>query len=117
DGYGTEPFHNAGVLQKSAGTGTTTIYTYLDNSGTVHAMSGTIQCTGGNNLGGSFRADASGAIYLGGAVTVSNTPNFQGPGPVLITGSVILNQFTGSLTLNGGNTVAGTIATNGTLNI
>jgi hypothetical protein len=42
----TERFHNAGVFQKSAGTGTTTVSVSLNNSGAVRAESGTIQFTG-----------------------------------------------------------------------
>jgi hypothetical protein len=117
DIYNDTEFHNAGVLQKDTTTGTTTFSIYLNNSGSVHAESGTIQFVGGSDLGGSFQADASGAIYFGGSLTISITPNFQGPGPVQFNGaSVLLNNFAGNLTLNG-DSVSGTIATNGVLNI
>src|ERR1019366_391231 len=81
-------------------------------------------------LGGSFQAGASGAIYFGGfpvdyygaaslpPLTISTTPNFQGPGPVqIINANVLLNNFAGNLTLNAGDILAGNIATNGVLNI
>jgi len=115
--YNLVHFHNAGVLRKSAGTGTNTSYIYLNNTGTVHAESGVVQFTGGSDLGGSFQADTGATIYFaGGSYTLSSTPtNFLGPGAVQITGGfVTLNAFVGALDIYSA-VVSGTLS--GTLNM
>ena len=116
-GGGLAQFQNAGTVIKSTGSGTTSFDIPFDNSGSVQAQGGTIQFNVSSDLGGSFQASAIGAIYFGGTLTISTTPNFQGPGPVQITGaSVLLNNFAGNLTLNG-DRISGVIATNGVLNL
>ena len=116
-------FHNAGLLRKSTGTGTTTISAYCDNSGTVQAQSGTIQFNGGATLGGSFQADANAAIYFsGGTLTLNGSPDFEGPGQVGIGGGTpMLNGvLSGTFNWYGGGLAAGsalTVASNGVLNI
>ena len=52
-GYGFEVFQNAGTVRKSAGGGLTSVYVALTNTGLVDAQSGTIQFSGGGNIGGS----------------------------------------------------------------
>ncbi len=111
-------FQNAGTVSKSAGSGTTSFNVFFANSGSVQAQNGTIDFNDGSDLGGSFQAGASGAIYFaGGTVSLSTTPEFQGPGLVRITGaSVLLNDFTGVVNLYGAS-VSGQIAQGGTLNL
>ena len=120
--YGYEEFHNAGLLLKTAGTGTTSFNVYLDNSGSVQSQNGTIQFNYGSNLGGSFQADTTGAIYFqGGSFNLNGPVNFQGPGPVGIAGGVELNgTLSGTLNWYGASLSAGsalTVATNGVLNL
>ena len=91
-----EQFHNAGVVQKDTTTGTTT-FIYFNNTGTVHAESGTINFTHGSDLGGTFQADSGAAInFNAGSFVLSSAPNFQGPGLVQITGGNV--AVTGTLT-------------------
>ena len=48
---GGEFFNNAGMLRKSSGSGWSTVGVWLDNSGTVDALSGIIKITGGGESG------------------------------------------------------------------
>ncbi len=113
-------FHNAGTLRKDVATATSTISVFLDNSGTVQTKTGTLAFSSGSNLGGTFQADSGAAIiFSGGTFVLSTPPNFQGPGAVQFTGgSLTLNAFTGSLTLNGISLVGqNTIAATGIINL
>jgi hypothetical protein len=118
--YGSEVFHNAGVVQKDTTTGATSFNVYLNNTATVHAESGTINFNSGSDLGGVFHADTGAAIYFsGGAYTLNGAPDFQGPGVVqFIAGNVTLNGLVGPLTLNGaGLSGQSTVTGTGTLNL
>ncbi len=113
-------FHNAGLLRKRTTSGATSFDVFLDNSGTVEAQSGAIYFALGSNLGGIFQADTGAAIaFNGGNFTLSSPPNFQGSGTVqLTTGNLTLNQFTGTLTLDGIGLVGqNTVAAAGTINL
>ncbi len=96
-------FHNAGLVRKRITTGATTFNGFMDNSGSVQALTGTINFAGGATLVGSFQANSSAAInFTSGTYTLSSPPNFQGPGNVQMTGgNLTLNAFTGNFTLNG----------------
>ena len=94
---------------------------YLVNSGTVQAQSGTIEFSGGSDLGGTFQADEDGAIYFdGGNFDISSTlSNFHGSGLIELVGgaSVTLTNFAGTFDLDGAS-LAGqsTLAGRSTLN-
>jgi hypothetical protein len=60
-------FHNAGLVRKSAGAGTTTVSVLFTNTGTVEGQTGTLSFTGGY----SSASSANLAISLGGAVSGS----------------------------------------------
>ena len=49
-GAGTFNITNSGIIRKSAGTGATTIYPPVTNSGTIDASSGTLEVADGKNL-------------------------------------------------------------------
>jgi hypothetical protein len=95
-GTGYEQFHNAGLLAKTGGSGTTTFTVYLDNTGgTVQAQVGTIQFANGSNLAGSFQATVTVTAidFTGGNYNWNGTANFQGNvqitgGNVTITGPI-----------------------------
>ena len=73
-------FNNSGTVQKSGGTGTTTLSTgnWVNNSGgLVRAQAGTINFSGPVNAGGTFTA-AGGALTLTGATTLASSVNFNG---------------------------------------
>ena len=123
-GYGQ--FHNAGLLRKSAGLGTSSINVLFDNSGAVEAQTGTIQFNGGGSLAGSFRADAGATINLAGYYTGS-WPEISGAGTIQFNGAsvtlepsfqggTITNLTLYGTTLLGSNTVSGTLTLlNGTV--
>src|SRR5262249_17974220 len=119
-------FNNGGLLEKTAGTGISTITAFLTNAGTVLATSGTLQFTGG----GLFAATGS-IIGKGGTVDF-NSGNFSlgsatagVGGGVLLDGFAVMNIAAGqTLTMagadtvnagNGGITGSGTLLTTGTV--
>ena len=121
NGFSSLTFNNAGTLMKSAGTGTSAIGGFsLNDSGTVEADSGTLSLTaGGSGTNGVVSANGAGIVSLSGNYSGS----FTGSG----TGTVLLDNFTGTgpsgatldfsgsvLQWNAG-TLAGTITNAGTL--
>ena len=79
-GTGGEIFHNAGALNQSDSTLSTTLTVYLDNTGGAVTAAGTLRFGVGSNLGGSFTATTIGAInFTGGNYFLSAVPpNFTG---------------------------------------
>jgi hypothetical protein len=79
DGY----VNNSGMIRKSAGAGTTSIYIVLSNTGgTIEAQSGTVnlQTVGGNSTGGVFKASNGAVVALSGTMTLTGT--YTGAGAV-----------------------------------
>ncbi|NCR71712.1 MAG: hypothetical protein GPI93_11170 [Microcystis aeruginosa LG13-12] len=139
---GNQPkLNNAGTLKKTAGTGTTTISTQLNNTGTVQVQTGTLNLTGGGSSSGNWNLSNGATLQLannytlqGGVVTgngtvIGNVANLtqinpgDGVGQLNITGNYNQNS---SATLNielGGNTnydklnITGNATLGGTLNI
>jgi hypothetical protein len=102
-------FTNAGVLSKTAGTGTTNIYAVVSNTGTITATSGTLELDAGGALNGTIGATGTGALALGGAgiftlggttQTISGALNLDG-GTISITAGKTLD-LTGSVGLSSG---------------
>ncbi len=119
---GAPQFHNAGLLCKVDVTGITDIWVAIDNSGIVDAQSGTIQFSGGGNLGGRLQAATSAALYFcGGNFVLMESQDFQGPGQVGGYGEpTFTGQLTGTLGLYGGTVAAAsnlTVASGGVLNM
>ena len=105
-GTGYEVFNNAGLLCKTNVSGTTTVYTYVNNTGggTVQAQIGTIQIAAGSNLGGTFQAVSGAAIdFTGGNYFWNGTAVFEGPGTVAITGGsvTVTSYITSPLAVSG----------------
>jgi hypothetical protein len=74
-GIGAMPtFNNAGLVQKSAGAGTTSIGANFNNSGTVNAQSGTLQVS-------NYQQTAGSTILSGGSLASGN--------PILINGGTL----------------------------
>jgi hypothetical protein len=131
---GSPTFFNAGSVTKTNTTGTTIIGTIFNNTGTVSAQSGTISFANAGILGGIFQAATNTDItFTAGSITI-NSPIFQGPGQVAITGGTVTvnstsagpfnlsgvnvsinKSFTGVLNYSGGN-LFGTSVLSGTLN-
>ena len=106
-------FQNAGLFRKSAGTGTTTISSFFNNTGAVQIQTGTVNFSGlltenpGSSLSGTWR----GNLTLSGTWTNDLT---------IASGAYLVGTNTMAATLNcAGGYVSGalTIATNGVLNI
>jgi hypothetical protein len=83
-------FANAGTFEKKAGTGTTQVISTFTNTGTVAALSGTLEFDGGGTLGGTLTG--AGAIAVG-----SNT--------VTLAAGVVINAT--ELVLDGGSITLG----------
>lgn len=83
-------FHNAGTLQKSSDSGTTTISVPVNNSGTLSASQGILLLSGGGNLGGRINAAGGATINLnGGTWTYSIPPSIPGAGLVELTAGTL----------------------------
>src|SRR6185437_11492340 len=89
-GGGAAYFANAGTVQKTAGTGTTTISVAFNNAGTVTAQTGIISFNGGGVIESNFIAAAGASIHFsGGAFRYSTVPVLTGPGAIQFTGGTL----------------------------
>ncbi|HEV2327686.1 MAG TPA: hypothetical protein VGY56_02730 [Verrucomicrobiae bacterium] len=83
-------FQNAGILEKSADTGITSIYIPVINSGSVTALQGTLDFYGGGPLAATFTANIGAAInFAGGGFTNSVPVTINGPGTVQLEGGTL----------------------------
>jgi hypothetical protein len=103
-------FKNAGTLQKSAGTGTTTISAPLVNTGTVDATSGTLSITGNDTATGAFTVETGAALsFNGGTQGLQANSSISGAGDVTFNGANL--TMLGSYTATGNTTVSnGTVS-------
>ncbi len=86
-GGGAPYFHNAGTVQKTAGTGTTTFAGTFNNGGNVVVQTGTINFNNGGTIESNFTAQAGAAIqFNGGAFSYGTVPVLTGPGAIRFTG-------------------------------
>src|SRR5205807_6944908 len=77
--------NNAGLLRKSAGTGSTTIGMALNNTGTVQVSSGTLNLSGGGSNSGSFTIGAGDTVNFSGSIYILQAGStFSGAGTVQI---------------------------------
>src|SRR5262249_41209995 len=100
---GTPAFNNAGTLKKSGGAGATGFSVALNNSGTVQALSGTL------NFVGTFTQTAGNTFLNGGSIQTSTQLNIQGG---TLTGS---GTITGNVANSGGAIAPGTAAATGAI--
>jgi hypothetical protein len=103
--YGYEFFNNQGLLEKTAGTGTTYIGVLATNTGMVETIEGTLNFNNGGSLGGIYTAGSGTALnFTSGNFTI-NAPVISGP--VAFTGGTLTlgNDATANLPLNGGTVV------------
>jgi hypothetical protein len=117
-------FTNAGLLTKTAGSGTSNVYAAVSSTGTITASSGTLELDAGGTLGGTIGATGAGALALGyGVFTLAGTTQ-------TITGALLLDGGTlsigtgktltlsGPVTLTGGDIAGpGTLSTTGTTTV
>ena len=103
--YDTATFSNAGLLEKTGGTGTSAIYAVMTNTGSIVAASGTLAFYSGGSFGGSL----SGAGYIafsGGTNTLTAT---AATANLLVNGGTLdvdINETVGSLAMSTGGTLA-----------
>ncbi len=103
--YDTATFSNAGLLEKTGGTGTSAIYAVMTNTGSIVAASGTMAFYSGGSFGGSL----SGAGYIafsGGTNTLTAT---AATANLLVNGGTLdvgINETVGSLAMSTGGTLA-----------
>src|SRR6202020_1000634 len=68
----TATFDNAGVLEKTGGTGVSAISAAVTSTGTILAASGTLEFDSGGSLGGSVETSGPGVIgFAGGTLTLA----------------------------------------------
>jgi hypothetical protein len=126
NGYGGTRayFHNAGILKKTAGTGTSTISLVFNNDGVVLAQTGTINFNTGGRIESAFSAAAGAKInFNGGTFSYNTPPTLSGPGLISFTGGTLtlLSDVVPNLQMTGGSLVLspafqGGVITNLTLN-
>ena len=104
-GGGSPYFSNAGVVQKSAGTGTTTISIPFNNSAAVSLGQGTLSLNGGGILEGTFTTANTTAVKLnGGNFTYSTSPAISGAGIFQLVGGnlALVSDVISNLQMVGG---------------
>ncbi len=105
-GDGDQPFNNAGLFRKSAGTGTSTITAQFNNQGgTVEVDSGTLQLpiqgVGGNqSTGGTFNVAAGAVLDLGDGQYFSGAYTGGGAGVVRLSQGTLYNGASTATVLN-----------------
>ena len=117
---GTPLFVNAGMLRKTAGTGTTTVSLPCANTGSVQVNSGTLILTLTDGTG-SFSAAAGTMLSVNGTATLAPGATITGAGNFTMTTGLLTNRGTfnvsGTNTFTGGTAVfaGGCTLTNNTL--
>jgi len=133
-----EVFSNAGTLRKSAGSGTTSFYPQILNTGSVDVESGMLAFENSGIIDGQFYAAAGTTNLFNGSFTSGNAPLLNGPGAFQFNGGTLtltkdvipnLQMLGGTLLLGpgfqggsitnltlSGMTLAGTNVVTGTLN-
>ena len=92
--YNVGTIINAGILRKSAGAGAATIQVPLNNSGTLNAQTGQIQCSGATTFNDGTVLSGDGTNAVSGNLTLNGT--FNSENLAFVSGGV-----TGSGTLTG----------------
>jgi hypothetical protein len=111
DTAGATAFYNSGTLQKSAGTGTTTIQIPVINSGSITDLQGTLNFQGGGPIAGTFTANTGTGITFSLGTFTNSDPatTMNGPGTFQLTGGALwlFNNAISNLVLSGGNVFLG----------
>jgi hypothetical protein len=100
---GTDTFSNAGLLEKTAGAGTSTISTTFVNSNKITVQKGTLAlaAAGGTSTGGAFSVSGGATLDLTGGNTVTYGGSYTGSGAgAVLLGSGTLAAAAGGATFN-----------------
>ena len=103
-GSGNPLLANAGLLRKTAGTGTTTVYLLCANTGSVQVNSGTLILTLTDGTG-SFAATDGATLSINGTATLAPGAAITGAGNFTMTTGLLTNN--GTLNVSGTNTFTG----------
>lgn len=96
-GQSSSILNNAGTLLKSSGTGQSTFFADINNSGTVQVQTGTLRMYGGTNTGG-FQIDAGATLRIAGRTQTFNSGwSVTGDGTFLVSGGTIDVASNGSI--------------------
>jgi uncharacterized repeat protein (TIGR01451 family) len=88
-------FVNGGTLEKTSGSGTSSIFTPFQNAGSVTASTGTLSFNGAGTHTGSFLATSPGTIRFGGGTNSSSAGSYSGTGDfVFASGNITLSGTT-----------------------
>jgi len=100
--YGQEYFSNAGLLQKTASFGSTSINVSFTNKGIVDIQSGSMALNAGGSGNGQFIAESQTALSIAAGYTGGM---FSGAGSNLLSGGTFSGTFSnsGTLIFSGGN--------------
>jgi choice-of-anchor C domain-containing protein len=99
-----EFLNNQGTLEKTAGTGTTTINVVVTNTGTVEAVEGTLNFNNGGLIGGTYNVAATATNNFTGGNFSAGVATVSGPGPAALAGGTLtlLSNVIPNLELTGG---------------
>jgi hypothetical protein len=102
---GAGTFNNAGTFSKSAGTGTTTLSSILNNTGTIDAASGTVNVAGADTATGTFTVETGATLaFNGGTQALAAASSVSGAGDVTFGGANL--TLLGSYAITGNTTVS-----------
>ena len=104
-------FNNAGIVRKTAATGTTTLGVQFDNNGRVEVITGALELYGDSTSNGSYEISKEGTLqFSGGTHDLSPSSSLTSAGTVVVAGTV---NCSAELDVNG----TTTISSGGTLNL
>jgi len=93
--------NNAGTLQKSAGSGTTTLGMDFDNTGTVDVQSGELRLVSGGTSSGDWKIAADARLDIRGqTITLAADESIEGAGTVEFTGGTTTIAGSGTYDVN-----------------
>jgi len=87
-GASTYNFTNAGTLAKTSGSGTSVLDMYVNNTGLIYVVSGTLMLGNGGTLGGTL--GGAGTLDLGGGIFTSTIDVLNGAAALAIDNSTLM---------------------------
>ncbi|NLH73122.1 MAG: hypothetical protein GX456_08730, partial [Verrucomicrobia bacterium] len=104
-------FNNAGVVRKTAGSSTTTLWCALNNDGTIEVQTGTLSSTSGGTSSGLFKVSAGATLeFNGGTYELKPASTIAGNGALALRSGTV--KVAGTFSLTGTTAISG-----GTLDI
>ncbi|HOK76895.1 MAG TPA: CARDB domain-containing protein, partial [Verrucomicrobiota bacterium] len=102
-------FNNAGIVRKTAGTGTTRLGVQFDNTGTLEVTAGTLELYRSSTSTGSYEISKDGTLqFTGGPHDLLPSSTLTSAGTVVVSGTVNSSaelDVTGTTTISGGGTL------------